>query len=232
MGNGQRDGLRYSGVIGCVGRGESDREGISTRRRNNAGSRGIDESSRHGCGRIQLRDRKRCSIRDACRVAPGDDRGSLSDDQLDGLGRAGVVGGVSWGEGHRKRVVSDWKNSARGRSVSQRTRIRGGSVELDDGEGCSIVDRSGRVPANARRGLIDGELNSFGDARVVGRVGRCESDGESDGASGRHRTSCRGIDQRTGDRRTCIELSTGECGAISDRSGRCPGNHRRQLCNG
>ena len=52
-------------------------------------------------------------------IGPGDDRSGLGDDDLDGLGGGGVVGGVGWGEGDREGIGAGGRDVAGGRGVGE-----------------------------------------------------------------------------------------------------------------
>ena len=70
-----------------------------TRRGNNAGGGSVDQSAGDRGRSVQLGRGERGSVSDARRGSPGDHWSGLGDDDLNGLGGGGVVGGVGRCEG-------------------------------------------------------------------------------------------------------------------------------------
>ena len=75
----QCDSLGDGGITGGVGRSKRDRQSISSRGGNIACSRSVDQDARDRRGGVELGRRERRAVGDACRIAPGDDRGRLGD---------------------------------------------------------------------------------------------------------------------------------------------------------
>ncbi len=227
--NRQRDGLGHSGVVRRVGRSKGDRESISARRRNNTGSRGINEIARHRRSRIELGCGECGPVDDACRSSPGDGGSRLRNSELDRCGNWRVVRSVGRCEGDRERVGTSRGDATRCRSINERPRYGGGGVQLCARESRAIGDACRVSPGNYRRCLTDNQCNGLGDRGVVRRVGRCKRDRERVGTSRRDATRRGSVHESSRYRGCRIELSGRQRGSVSDVRRIIPSDHRSRL---
>ena len=188
----QENAGRGSIVDGGVGRGEDDRQGLSTGDQERAGSGGVGEgpgnAARHCC--IELGDGKDRAVVDRCRRRPVDDRGGFAVDceahaggcvvvtrtvgRCEGDRQGLATGGGKYGPGGRG-VDETAGNTCRGVQLSgrkcradhDRCRSRPGYAgRLLCRGGCHINSKPGRCcPC---RGIGNGDVNKVGSSRSRG----------------------------------------------------------------
>src|ERR1700727_2869668 len=192
---------------------------------------GIDERSVDRSGGVELIAAQRGSVDYVCRIRPEDDWGGLVDGQQYGLGRGGVVGGVSWSEGNRESVGACQRNGSCCRSVDQSAGDRCSCIQLGVAERGAIDNARRCCPCDDWGGLVDGELHRLGCRRVVRGVGRCEDDREGVSAGGGYAACGWSVSERAWNRGRCVELGGGQHRSIGGggRRGRC--DYRRCLVN-
>jgi len=216
-------------VISSVGRREGNVQRLTARGKNSPRTRRIGKCAGHiGC-RIKLRRTERRAIRDWRRSSPRNNWRRLVHRQSNARRRGRVIGGIGRIESNVQRLTSRSKNSPRTRRIGKCAGHIGCRIKLRRTERRAIGNRARRGPRNHGRRFVHRQNNTRRRGRVIGGVGRRESDVQRLTALGKNRAGRRRVSKCARHVGRGIKLRRAKRRAIRNRRGRGPGDDGRGL---